>query len=141
MATPLSKAYLLTKVLTASRVEVIVYLFEGAIGYLHRAREAMIQERHGDAAQAIDRAVHILIELSGGLNYTDGGALALRLDAIYNYLIETLTMASARRDGDALEACSGIMVILHDAWRQAAEIDARADQEARRERPQLRVSA
>ncbi len=138
MATPLSRAYLLTKVLTASKVEVIVYLFEGAIGYLHRAQEALREGRRGDAAEAIDRAVHIVIELSGSLNYQSGGPLALRLDGIYNYLIQSLTIASSRGDGEALEACAGILVILHDAWRQAAEADGGSMQEPVQ---QLRVSA
>ena len=49
MATQLSKAYLLTKVLTATKQEVVVYLYEGAISYLHRAGQAL---KSGDTAAA-----------------------------------------------------------------------------------------
>src|SRR5688572_11302687 len=90
MATRLSKAYLLTKVLTATNHEVILYLYEGAISYLHRATTALDEGRDNEARQAIDRATNIVVELSGSLNYASGGSLALRLDAIYNHLIETL---------------------------------------------------
>ncbi len=138
MGTALSKAYLLTKVLTASKVEVIVYLYEGAIGYLHRATEALRDGRRGEATQAIDRAVHIVIELSGSLNYTVGGQIALRLDAIYNHLIESLTLAMSRGDAEAIESCEGILVILHGAWKQASAAD---DDHAEDEEHQLRVSA
>src|SRR6185295_6496773 len=116
MATRLSKAYLLTQVLTANKHEVVVYLYESALGHLHRALEALNSNRRVDAAKSIERVVTIVIELSGSLNYRVGGRLALRLDSIYNYLIETLTLANARGDAEALEACDGILTILHDAW-------------------------
>lgn len=120
MGTRLSKAYLLTKVLTASNHEVIVYLYEGAISYLHRAVEAHKNGDHPEAAVAVDRVVSILIELSGNLDYTHDGHLAIRLDSIYNHLIETLTLAASNRDPEALESCESILLILHDAWSQAA---------------------
>ena len=122
MATRLSKAYLLTKVLTASNHEVILYLYEGAISYLHRAGTALEAGREAEARQAIERAIGIVVELSGSLNYTSCGALALRLDAVYNHLIETLSMAAGNADQTAIDSCAGIMVILHDAWKQAAEL-------------------
>jgi flagellar protein FliS len=139
MATRLSKAYLLTKVLTANRQEVVVYLYQGAISYLHRARTALAEERADDMRAAIERVVGIVVELSGNLNYTTGGHLALRLDSIYNYLIETLTLASARGDDAALESCEGILVILNDAWQQAAALSAK--QMPLAPAAQLRISA
>jgi len=138
MATTQSKAYLLTQVLTASRVEVIVYLYEGAIGYLHRALTALQEGRRDDARQAIDRAVNIIIEMSGNLNYAADGRLALRLDCIYNYLIETLTLAAAHEDMEALQACESILSILHDAWQQAASVE---EADSRKNYRQLQVSA
>ena len=122
MATKLSKAYLLTKVLTASSHEVILYLYEGAISYLHRASSALDEGREAEGRLAIERAIGIVVELSGSLNYTTGGALALRLDAVYNHLIETLSLAAGKCDRAATDSCSGILVILHDAWKQAAEL-------------------
>jgi len=138
MGSRLSKAYLLTQVLTANKQEVIVYLYESAIGHLHRALEALEADRRPAAAKSIERVITIVIELSGSLNYREGGRLALRLDAIYNYLIETLTTANAAADHEALEACEGILVILHDAWRQATEME---QPERAAERATLRVSA
>lgn len=139
MGQRLSKAYLLTKVLTASNEEVVIYLYEGAIGFLHRAATALRAERRGEAAEAIDRASHIIVELSGNLDYSQGGHLALRLDGIYNYLLETLAVAGRRGDLESLEACEGILVILHDAWQQAATMkDARPKARADR---QLRITA
>jgi flagellar protein FliS len=140
MATRLSKAYMLTKVMTATNHEVVVYLYEGIVSYLHRATESLNDGRRGDACTAIDQAINIVIELSGGLNYTTGGHLALRLDGIYNYLIETMSLANSRGDCEALQACEGIVIILHDAWKQAAEACAPIPESLRRE-TQLSISA
>ena len=138
MGTKLSKAYLLTKVLTANNCEVVLYLYEGAIGYLHRATEAIRKGQPGEAGQKIERAINIIIEMSGNLNYSGSGQLALRLEGIYNYLIESLSLANSRKDIQAIEACEGILVILHDAWQQASSSpEARIDQS----KPQLRISA
>ena len=121
MANRLSKAYLLTKVLTANSGEVITYLYEGAGNYLGRAVNALKSGDRAEAGVAIDRAVGILIELSENLDYAQGGQLALRLNSIYNHIIESLTIASGQGDVDAVESCRGIVGILHDAWRQALE--------------------
>ena len=138
MASRLSKAYLLTKVLTANRQEVVVYLYEGAIGYLHRAQDALDRGRRDQAGAAIDRAIGILVELSGSLNFATGGHLALRLNSIYNYLIESLALANGRADGEALASCEGILVILHDAWQQALTLNGQIPVQAE---SQIRISA
>ena len=138
MGTKLSRAYLLTKVLTASNCEVVLYLYEGAIGYLHRATEAIRQGQPGEAGQKIERAISIVVEMSGNLNYAGNGQLALRLEGIYNYLIESLSLANSRKDIQAIEACEGILVILHDAWQQAANAP---DIKMEQAKPQLRISA
>lgn len=130
MGRRLSKAYLLTKVLTASRQEVVVYLYEGAIGFLHRATEAIGADDREQMGLMLDRAINILIELSGGLNYTGGEKkIAMRLDAIYNYLIETLTHARANADQEAIEACASVLVVLHDAWQQAVQLTRGTEQQ------------
>lgn len=136
----LKNAYMLTKVLTANKHEVVVYLYEGAIGFIHRACEAVEAGNREACGQAVDRAMNIVIELSGNLNYNASSSLALRLDGIYNYLIESLSLANARQDVDALRSCEGILVILHDAWTQAVSLE--AHNSSKNEQTQhLRISA
>lgn len=126
MGTRLSKAYLLTKVLTASNQEVIVYLYEGAISYLHRAINALRENQRAAADTAIKRCISILVELSGNLNYSVNSHLALKLDAIYTYLIQTLSLAGDRGDTHDLASCEGILATLYDAWQQATTLDKKA---------------
>jgi flagellar protein FliS len=144
MGTRLSRAYLLTKVLTATSQEVVVYLYEGAIGYLHRAKQALEANDRAAAGIAIERALGIIIELSGTLNFEQGGALAVRLNNIYNFLIESLTLAGGRGSAETIESCESILTILHDAWQQtAASTTVRKAQQAESAlaRPALQISA
>ena len=93
MATKIySRAYELTKVLTASNREVVLYLYEGALNFLNRALEARDLDDQEVAGKSIDQTISILIELSCCLDYSRNGSLALRLDSIYNYMIEALTL-------------------------------------------------
>lgn len=137
--TTLSKSYLLTKVLTASHRELVLYLYEGAHSFIHRAIEARKREDAAAAGEAIDKVVSIVIELSCGLDYNRNGALALRLDSIYNYMIEVLSECNREGSLEPLETCESILTILADAWRQALESEATAEPEA--ERARLQISA
>lgn len=112
-------AYLLTKVLTASKREVVLYLYEGAIEYLMRAIEARKKGEVAEAGEAIDRVIAILIELSCSLDYNQNGALAIRLDGIYNYMIEALTLSNKANELEPLETSHSMLKILGDAWQQA----------------------
>lgn len=125
MTTRFSRAHLLTQVLTSQQHEVILYLYDGALKHLDRALEAMERRDQRTASESVQRAVSIIIELSGGLDYHRDGALALRLDSIYNYLIEALSMAARTLDLEALETCRSVLTILTEAWGQAVETDRR----------------
>jgi flagellar secretion chaperone FliS len=127
MSTRFSRAHLLTEVLSTDNREVILYLYGGAVTYLQRAAEHLAQGRRKPAAENIQRASAIVVELSCCLDFNREGSLALRLDSIYNYLIEVLAVAARTLDTDALETCRSVLAILGDAWRQALESDHRVE--------------
>lgn len=122
------RAYLLTKVLTASKREVVLYLYEGAIEYLMRAVEARKEDEVAEAGEAIDRVIAILIELSCSLDYNQNGSLAIRLDGIYNYMIEALTLSNKDNELEPLETCHSMLKILCDAWQQAINSEKPVDE-------------
>lgn len=132
-----SRAYLLTKVLTASRREVILYLYEGAQNYLNRALKARNNKDEEACAESIERATSIMIELSCCLDYNHNGSLALKLDGIYNYMIEVLTLSNKSREIEPIKTCLSVLTILHDAWQQAIKADEGAESAERHGRLQL----
>ena len=134
-----SNAYMVTKVLTVSNREVILYLYEGAAGFLQRAVEARKRGDETECCESLDRVSSIMIELSSCLDYNRNGSLAIRLDSIYNYMIESLGMSNRQHDLEAIETCLSILAILSDAWRQA--IASESGVEVGGHEPSLEISA
>ena len=126
MGTRLSKAYLLTKVLTASNQEVIVYLYEGAISYLHRSVVALRENQRAIAGAALERCISIVVELSGSLNYSVNSHLALKLDARGNVAADDNYMTSMDRvfaAGDLRRGQSLVVWALAEGREAARGID------------------
>ena len=109
MSSQLPNSHMLTEIMTATQQEVTAYLCEGAIGHIHRALKLLADGCQKEALLSIDKAVSILIELSGSLNYDSVAQhrLAVQLDGIYNYLIGALTQAGASGDLNALDESGG----------------------------------
>lgn len=139
MSTRFSRAYLLTQVLTANHREVLICLYDGALDCVSRAARELERGDRAACARSLERATTIVVELSCCLDFNRDGALAARLDSIYNYLIEALAIGSRTLDPAALETCQSVLTILGDAWRQALESERRSTVVASASRPSLSV--
>ena len=115
-----SRQYLSTQVNTASGRRLIVYLYDGVEGHLSQALEDLQAERLGPCGKHVSAAMDILIELAAALDFEASPALARRLLALYNYLIETLATTLTARDPKLLRSCLGVLSTLSDAWRHAS---------------------
>ena len=71
--------YRRTQILTASEIQVIVLLYDGAIQSLELAREGIVTNNYADKARFIGRAVAIVSELSNVLDMEQGKDIALSL--------------------------------------------------------------
>jgi flagellar secretion chaperone FliS len=106
-----------TSVSTATPHQLVALLFDGFLEALAQARGAMREGRVEAKAQAVGRAMGILVEgLRGGLDLQGGGALARDLDELYGYLSMRLTMANLRNDDAALQECQRLVQPLREAW-------------------------
>jgi flagellar protein FliS len=64
------------------------------------------------------RALAILGELRGTLDHDAGGALAGRLDSLYDYIARRLLQAQLNNDERALDEVVNLLTPVRDAWRQ-----------------------
>ena len=92
-------------------------LFEGA---LTAVADARIKLTAGDIAgrgQAISKAISIVDEgLRGSLDLAQGGELASRLEALYQYICSRLLHANLKGEPKPLEEASALLAQLQDAW-------------------------
>lgn len=117
-----------TEVMVASPHKLILMLFDGAIQAIANARRFLQEKNIPEKGRMISKAIAIVDEgLRLSLNKEVGGELAEQLDALYEYVSNTLLEANLNNDDDKLEQASRLLGELRDAWeqisptRQAAE--------------------
>jgi flagellar secretion chaperone FliS len=111
-----------TGVAAASPHKLIVMLFEGALLSIASATQKM---KDGDIAgkgQAISKAITIIDSgLRASLNKEAGGAIALSLDSLYEYMGRRLLMANLENNPAILEEVHRLLQELKGAWEAIGE--------------------
>ena len=109
-------AYQSQTVETASPAKLISLLYEGAMKSIGQARVAIETSSVQTAHEHLLRAQSIVTELSASLNMVEGGELAGRLAALYDYCNAQLVEANVRKDVAPLEAAETVLSTLQESW-------------------------
>ncbi|CAM5455810.1 flagellar export chaperone FliS [Thauera mechernichensis] len=101
--------------------KLIVMLFDGALVAVASARYAMEAGDIPAKGSSISKAIDIITNgLHASLDIEQGGELAERLSALYDYMASRLLWANLKNDLSALEEVQGLLNELAGAWRQIA---------------------
>ena len=112
----------------ADQYRLILLLFSGAQAAIGNARAAMQQQQIAAKGEAISKAIDIIGNgLKVSLDLEQGGELAERLHALYDYMVLRLLRANLDNDLRALEEVAALLEEIHGAWR---EISPQAQQRA-----------
>ena len=106
---------------TASAERILILLYDGALRFIRQARQGMENQDLKAKLEGIGKAIDILNELSGTLDFDTGGEIAENLDGLYAYMVRELTLANARNDAQPLQVIDEMLVDLRDGWLQAIE--------------------
>jgi len=115
-----AQAYANTQIQTASSVQVIVLLYDGAISSLKLAQEGMSQLNYQDKARFLDRALRVIGELSASLNMEEGGSIAKDLRRMYEYIQFEMTQANIKNEPRRLEGPIRCLSVIREAWQDLA---------------------
>lgn len=118
MAPTSAKAYLNTQVQTADRLELLIAMYEGAMGFVRRAIEAIEENDSVKRSAAIGRAADIVTYLCEVLDFTQPGEIAGNLFAMYNYHLRLLIQANRENDIEPLETVYSTLCIMLNGWRE-----------------------
>ncbi len=118
MSNPYAK-YKQTSVLTASREQILLMLYEGAIKFTKIALRAMEEKKIAERGQNIMKAFDIVMELQATLDHKVGGELAAQLDQLYAFMMDQYTKANIKSDAEPLKGNIKILENLYDGWKQA----------------------
>jgi flagellar secretion chaperone FliS len=113
--------YLEDRVMSASPVELVQMLYEGAIEAVEKARVCLRAGDIAGRAQAISKASAIVGELAQSLGAASAGADApefeRNLRRLYEFVIHCLLEANAAQTEAPLEDAGRVLVTLLEAWR------------------------
>jgi flagellar secretion chaperone FliS len=115
-----TKAYLNTQVQTADRLELLIALYEGAMGFVRSAVEGIEENDLLKRSTGIGRAADIITYLCEVLDYSQPGVVAGNLFAMYNYQLRLLIQANRENDSEPLETVYSTLSILLNGWREIA---------------------
>ena len=118
------------QVTTASRGQLLVLAYDGAIRFLAEGRRAMAVQDYERQNLNLQKAQAILLELRFSLDHSMAPELCASLDGLYRYMHTRLMHANTADDQQALLEVAGMLGELRDTW-------AEADLLARNEKPAL----
>ena len=107
-----------TAIMDATPHQLTSLLLKAALDKLSVAMGAI---ERGDVTlrtEAIRKVAAIVAELQGSLNKDQGGELAERLDALYEFSTMQLIEANLSQDISKLEAVRNVLQEINDGWQQ-----------------------
>ena len=110
------KQYKQSEILTASREQILIMLYEGAIKFCNIAKMAMEKKDYEKANINIQKARNIIVELQTTLNFDY--PVAKEFDVIYTYIFERMTTANVSKDPEDVELVLVELRDLRDIWKQ-----------------------
>lgn len=130
MQNPAFRAYLESKILTASPEQLQLMLYEGAIRFAKVAKQALIDQDFERAADAFDRLDGIFLELHCGLRPEIQPDLCDKFASLYNFCVRKFIEANYRRATAPIDEAIAVTQHLRETW--VMVLERLADDRARR---------
>jgi len=115
-----STNYRRTQIETATPLQLVALLYDGAIDNAHRAAKAIVDKDVATKTQAVDKLLAIVGELQSNLDMERGGDIARNLNALYTYMSEQTVQASVKLNPEPLESVVALLETVGSAWREIA---------------------
>ncbi len=111
-----ARAYFKTNISTTDQGHLLIMLYDGALKFLAKAREKIIEKDYAAKGILLSRVIDIITELSGSLNMEKGGSLATNLHNLYILCTARVLQANLKLDLNALDSVVKILEGLRSAY-------------------------
>ncbi|MCF8067725.1 MAG: flagellar export chaperone FliS [Desulfobacterales bacterium] len=113
------QVYRETEVSTADRGKLVVLLYDGAVNFLEKAKQAIRERNIPEKANNINRAQDIIQELQYALRMDVGGEIAENLNRLYQFMVVHLLKGKISADGTQnIDEVITMLRQLNKAWRE-----------------------
>ena len=116
MANNAAKAYGNNKINTASQAELTLMLYEGAVKFCNRAKDALEERDYETVNINIQKCRNVIVELLSTLNHKY--PVAKDFETLYNYIFALLTEANVKKDMEMLDKALVELRDIRDIWKE-----------------------
>ena len=113
------QAYHKTEVATADPKKLVILCYEGVLFSLKKAKTKLYAEEYEAKAKAVQKALDILNELRGALNFEKGGEIARNLESLYSYWTQHIIKAGMSRDPRKFDPVISMLEEIKSALKEA----------------------
>ena len=121
--------YQQNQIATASREQILLMLYDGAIRFAKQAKLGIIENDMELKGRYIKKTMAIISEFSTSLDHVVGGHIAADLDALYNYIMNELSKANLKNTTEPLDIVVDMLQDLRNTWAEAIQINALESQQ------------
>ncbi len=111
--------YRAQQIQTASKEQLLIMLFEGAIRFLNLAKAGHEEQNVEKFHNNIIKTQRILMEFMTTLDFDVGGEMAQNLFQVYEYLHYQLVQANIKKDVKMIEEVQSHLRELKETWEKA----------------------
>jgi flagellar secretion chaperone FliS len=109
---------------TASKEQLLIMLFDGAIKFLRIAKKAMIAKDYEKSHNHLIKAQKIIAEFMVSLDVEQGGETAEGLLQLYEFYYHSLIKANLKKDVALIQEITEQLVDMRKMWNEAIQIAA-----------------
>ncbi len=113
-------AYRRTEAQSASPMQLVIMLYDGALRFLSEAKAAQAIGDMPRRAHALRRVAAIIAECHSTLDLEQGGTVAAELDRLYSYISTRLIDITVKKDATAIDEIHKLLTPVRNAWAEAA---------------------
>ncbi len=114
--------YQTNQIATASREQILLMLYDGAIRFCKQAKTSIKEKNMADKGKFIGKAMAIITEFSNTLDHEIGGEISQNLDALYTFMLKELTTANVNNDPKPIDTTCNMLCELRATWAEAIDI-------------------
>lgn len=118
---PYLKQYKQTQINTTPKEQILLMLYDGAVRFLHLAKEGFAEKNIEKIHNNIVKTQNIITEFQVNLDMNAGGEFAQNLFNLYDFLTRQLLIANVKKDEAALDLVIKHVTELRDTWREAVK--------------------
>lgn len=123
------KQYQKSSIETASREQILIMLYDGAIQFLNKARVAMENKDHEATHNNLMGAQNIIQEFINSMDREVAPQLAENLISLYEYFLRRLVQANMKKQLEPIDEVLKYLKSLKATWEQAIILAQKEEQE------------